>query len=95
MTTNGRRDNIVLDTERQRSLDLLRDGKGDKLDVVIVSLWQTADLLSAGIQRNDDYHTSKGMRGNLKAHGPHWGVGAGGAGILIALAEAAGRIFGR
>ena len=93
--TNRRRDDILLDTERQHSLDLLRDGKGDKLDVVIVSLWQSADMLAGHIQRNDDYHNPKGLRGGLKVHGPHWGIGAGGAGILIALAEAAGRIFGR
>ena len=95
MATNGRRDAILLDTSRQQSLDRLREQTGDKMDVVIVSLWQEADLLGAAVQRNDDYHSPKGLRGSLKINAPHWGIGAGGAGILIALAEAAGRIFGR
>jgi len=88
---DGRRDDIILDTARQRCLDRLRGTQEpDPLDVTVVSLWKLEDRL---IQAVDGRQPAHGLRGVVQAHGPHWAVGAGTAGILIALFEALGRIF--
>ena len=79
----------VLESARLRCAhrlrETLRDGaEPDRLDVLVVGLWRDGARVSAG----------RGPRQVLKDYGPHWGVGAGVAGVLIAAIEAAGRIFG-
>lgn len=88
---DGRRDNILLDIARQKCLDRLRAAESpDAQDVMVVSLWRLEDRIFAAL----DGRWPAGKRAKVREYGPHWGIGAGAAGVLIALFEALGRIFG-
>lgn len=87
---DGRRDDILLDAVRQKCLDRMRAVEDpDPHDVTVVSLWRLEDRIVATL--NGRWPT--GVRAQVKTYGPHWGIGAGAAGIVIALIEAASRIL--
>jgi len=88
---NERRDDILLETARQKCLDRLRvAGDSDPHDVMVVSLWRLEDRIVAALNGR----WPSGPRAKIREYGPHWGVGAGAAGVLIALFETLARIFG-
>lgn len=80
----------VLETARLRSVHRLREAlqigaEPNPLDVLVVANYR--DSVTMG-------HAS-GPWGRVKTYAPHWGAGAGGLGMAIALIEAIGKVLGR
>lgn len=88
---DGRRDDILLDTVRQKCLDRLRTGGDpDPQDVIVVSLWRLEDRVMAAF----DGRWPTGRSARIREYAPHWGIGAGAGAVLVAFVEALGKIFG-
>ncbi len=88
---DGRRDDILLDTVRQKCLDRLRAADDpNPQDVMVVSLWRLEDRIVTAL--NGRWPT--GPKAKIREYAPHWGVGAGAGAVLVALIEALGKIFG-
>lgn len=77
---------IVVQAGRLKALQRVRLADDpNPIDLLVVAQWRAE--IAAG--------RAQGVQGVVKTYAAHWGAGAGGLGIAIALIEAVGKIFGR